>query len=161
MRLTTKARYAVMAMADISQNILSSGYPVALTTIAERQNLPLAYLEQLFLKLRKANLVKSSRGAAGGYNLVRTPQEIRILDIITAVDSSLKTTRCENDSAMGCQPGGGRCVTHDLWDELDAVVKLFLARVTLADVCNQRVMGMGRFWMMPQDAELLNVSRSQ
>lgn len=144
MRLSTKARYAVMATVDIGQQG-GGDTPVSLTSIADRQNLPLPYLEQLFAKLRKAGVVKSARGANGGYTLTHSPDETRILDVIKAVDTSLKATRCENESTIGCQDNGQRCTTHDLWDELGALVQVFLNKVTIADVCQNRVLGMGRF----------------
>lgn len=144
MRLSTKARYAVMATVDIGQQEGGST-PVSLTSIADRQNLPLPYLEQLFVKLRKAGIVKSARGANGGYTLAQSPHETRILDIIKAVDSPMKATRCETESTLGCQEHGKRCTTHDLWDELGALVQVFLNRVTIEDVCQNRVLGMGRF----------------
>jgi len=147
MRLSTKARYAVMAMVDIAK--YTQNVPTSLTAIAERQQLPLAYLEQLFVKLRKAGLVNSSRGASGGYMLARLDSDIRILDIITAVDKPLKAVRCDNQSSRGCQAHGQRCLTHDLWEELGMVVHLFLSRVTLADVCAKRVLGVGRYGANP------------
>jgi Rrf2 family iron-sulfur cluster assembly transcriptional regulator len=143
MRLSTKARYAVTAMVDVAREEASG--PVSLATIADRQELPLAYLEQLFGKLRKAGLLKSSRGSAGGYVLARPVEDVSILDIIAAVDTPLKATRCKEGSSVGCRITGERCLTHDLWDELGAVVQLFLARITLADVCEKRIAGMGRF----------------
>ena len=132
-----------MAMVDVA--LESAKGPVSLTTIANRQSLPLAYLEQLFGKLRKADLVKSSRGSAGGYSLAGSPETIRILDIIAAVDTPMKATQCQEGASVGCRVTGERCLTHDLWDELEAVIQLFLARVTLADVCEKRIAGMGRF----------------
>lgn len=143
MRLSTKARYAVTAMVDMALEEASG--PVSLATIASRQELPLAYLEQLFAKLRKAGLVSSSRGAAGGYILAHKADGIRILDIIAAVDTPLKATQCEVGSPKGCRSTGERCLTHDLWDELGALVQLFLSHVTLADVCEKRIAGIGRF----------------
>lgn len=143
MRLSTKARYAVTAMVDVALEEASG--PVSLTTIAERQELPLAYLEQLFGKLRKAGLVKSSRGSAGGYVLAHKAEGVRILDIISAVDKPLKATQCDHESSKGCRMTGEQCLTHDLWEELGAVVQLFLTRITLADVCEKRIAGIGRF----------------
>lgn len=143
MRLSTKARYAVTAMVDVALKETSG--PVSLATIADRQDLPLAYLEQLFGKLRKAGLVKSSRGSAGGYVLAHKADDLSILDIITAVDKPIKATRCEHGSPAGCRATGEPCLTHDLWDELGTVIRLFLMRVTLADVCEKRIAGMGRF----------------
>ncbi|WP_032112855.1 Rrf2 family transcriptional regulator [Candidatus Paracaedibacter symbiosus] len=143
MKVSTKARYAVMAMVDLATH--GKDHPVSLPEIALRQELPLPYLEQLFNKLKKTSLVKSSRGSAGGYLLNHPAQEIRILDVIHAVDRPVKTTRCENHSPKGCQNSGMRCLTHDLWEELGAVIHLFLAKVTLADICDRRVLGLGRF----------------
>lgn len=152
MRLSTKARYAVMAAVDIGQQERNT--PVSLTVIADRQNLPLPYLEQLFVKLRKAGIVKSARGASGGYTLVHSPDKTRILDIIKAVDTPMKATRCKAESAAGCQEHGQRCVTHDLWDELGALIQVFLNKVTIADVCNKRVLGMGRFGVFASPSEM-------
>jgi len=143
MRLSTKARYAVTAMVDVALEEVSG--PVSLATIADRQELPLAYLEQLFGKLRKAGLVKSSRGSAGGYVLAHKPGDVRILDIMTAVDNPMKATGCERGSPSGCRMTGKQCLTHDLWDELDILIEAFLTRITLADVCGKRIAGMGRF----------------
>ncbi|MFN3626344.1 MAG: Rrf2 family transcriptional regulator, partial [Parvibaculum sp.] len=112
MKLTTKGRYAVMAMADLARH--SSGSPVALAEIADRQEISLSYLEQLFAKLRRGNLVKSVRGPGGGYLLSRDADEIRISDVILAVDEPIKATRCELGSPRGCMPSAGRCITHDL-----------------------------------------------
>src|SRR5208283_2317978 len=136
MRLGTKARYAVMAMVDIAGQ--GRQEPISLTTIAERQGLPLPYLEQLFGRLRKAGLVSSVRGASGGYILGVPADDIRILDIIMAVDGPMRATRCEGEGASGCSIKGVKCLTHDLWDELGAVVQIFLRRITLADVCDKR-----------------------
>jgi len=154
MRLSTKARYAVTAMVDVA--LEESLSPVPLTMIAGRQELPLAYLEQLFVKLRKAGLVKSSRGSAGGYVLAHKAEDIRIFDIVAAVDKPLKATRCPVDSSQGCRLNGEQCLTHDLWDELGAIVYLFLNRVSLADVCYKRVVGMGRFGMYIDPLSLKN-----
>lgn len=146
MRLSTKSRYAVMAMADLAKTTHAT--PVSLAAISQRQDLPLPYLEQLFNKLKKAGLVISSRGSNGGYSLSRLPVEIAVSDIIMAVDTPLKATRCSSiNNDQGCQRTGERCLTHDLWDELGAVVHLFLNQVTLEDICQRRVLGMGRFRM--------------
>lgn len=139
MKLSTRGRYAVMAMADIAHH--STGAPVSLSDIAERQDISLAYLEQLFAKLRKGALVDSVRGPGGGYLLAREAQDIRVADIIMAVDEPLKVTRCEEFSPKGCI-GGVRCLTHDLWEELGRQIHVFLAAVSLADVVNKRVLGM-------------------
>ena len=138
-RLSTKGRYAVMAMADLSSN--SSGKPVALADIAERQEISLSYLEQLFGRLRKGGLVKSVRGPGGGYLLSRSPAEMRISDIILAVDEPIQTTRCTPGSPAGCHNNKGRCMTHDLWEELGNQIYLYLSSVTLEQVCDRRVLG--------------------
>jgi Rrf2 family iron-sulfur cluster assembly transcriptional regulator len=138
-KLSTKGRYAVMAMADLaSQNC---GKPVSLAEIAERQDISLSYLEQLFGKLRKGGLVKSVRGPGGGYLLARAAKETRVSDVILAVDEPIKATRCQPGSPFGCRIDKGRCLTHDLWEELGNQIYLFLSSVTLDDVCRRRVLG--------------------
>ena len=139
MKLSTRGRYAVMALADIAFH--STGEPVTLGDIAQRQDISLAYLEQLFAKLRKGELVESVRGPGGGYKLARAAEDIRVADIVMAVDEPLKVTRCEEFSPKGCI-GGTRCLTHDLWEELGRQIHVFLAAVSLADVVNKRVLGM-------------------
>lgn len=146
MKLSTRGRYAVMALADIAHH--SSGKPVSLGDIASRQDISLAYLEQLFAKLRKGALVESVRGPGGGYKLARQAAEIRIADIVMAVDEPLKVTRCEEYSPKGCV-GGTRCLTHDLWEELGRQIHVFLAAVSLADVINKRVLGMAASVVSP------------
>lgn len=136
MKLSTKARYAVMAMTDLVTQTGEQG-ACSLSFISERQGLPLPYLEQIFLKLRKQGLVTSIRGAAGGYILARPAENVRIYDIISAVDLPLKATRCANNSATGCQQKGARCLTHDLWEGLGFVVENYLKQITLADVCQK------------------------
>tara|TARA_R110002110_G_scaffold38799_3_gene126087 strand:- start:408 stop:878 length:471 start_codon:yes stop_codon:yes gene_type:complete len=138
MKLTTKGRYAVMAMADLAR--FGTGKPVALADIAQRQEISLSYLEQLFAKLRRGDLVKSVRGPGGGYRLARSAEEIRISDVIMAVDEPIKATRCEVGSPKGCMNGSSsRCITHDLWEELSHQIQVFLSGVSLADVINGRV----------------------
>ncbi len=133
MILGTKARYAVMAMVELT---LRGGVkPVALSEVAEAQEIPLAYLEQIFNKLKRKQLVHAVRGPGGGYLLARPPGELRISEIVAAVDESLKMTRCEKESGVGCLGGKGRCLTHDLWEGLGAQIYAYLDSVTLADVC--------------------------
>ena len=139
MKLSTKGRYAVMAMVDLASH--SNGSPVALADIAERQEISLSYLEQLFGKLRKGGLVKSVRGPGGGYLLSRIPQQTRISDIILAVDEPIQTTRCSPGSPAGCHNNRGRCLTHDLWEELGNQIYLYLSSVALSDVCERRILG--------------------
>ena len=143
MRLSTKGRYAVMAMADLAGHALDAR-PVALAEIAERQGISLSYLEQLFAKLRRGGLVKSVRGPGGGYRLSRASDEMRIADIIVAVDEPIAATRCKPGSAKGCAKGGARCLTHDLWEELGQQIHVFLSSVSLADVIEKRVLGRTR-----------------
>ena len=137
MRLSTKGRYAVMAMVDLASS--SKGGPIALADIAERQEISLSYLEQLFARLRKGGLVKSVRGPGGGYLLAHPADAVRISDIILAVDEPIRATRCE-EGAPGCL-AGQRCLTHDLWSELGEQIRLFLSHMTLADVVAGRVLG--------------------
>lgn len=142
MKLSTRGRYAVMAMADLADN--SAGKPVTLAEVAERQEISLSYLEQLFGKLRRGGLVASVRGPGGGYLLGRDPRSMRIADIIMAVDEPIKATRCTPGSPIGCHSHKGRCLTHDLWEELGNQIYLYLSSVTLADVCERRVLGTSR-----------------
>jgi Rrf2 family transcriptional regulator, iron-sulfur cluster assembly transcription factor len=135
MKLSSKGRYAVMAMADIA--VHSGGSPVSLASVAARQEISQEYLEQLFLKLRKHNLVDSTRGPGGGYRLARDAEDIRIADIVLAVDESLQVTRCTGDAVEGCV-SGRQCLTHDLWSALGRQIYAFLAAVTLGDVINRR-----------------------
>src|ERR1700722_13378630 len=139
MRLSTKGRYAVMAMVDLAQH--GSGGPVSLAEIAERQEISLSYLEQLFAKLRRGGLVKSVRGPGGGYRLTHGRDDTRIADIILAVDEPLHAIRCRPGATIGCRGDRSRCLTHDLWEELSNQIHLYLSSVTLADVCDKRVLG--------------------
>ena len=139
MKLTTKGRYAVMAMADLARH--SAGDPLTLSEIATRQDISLSYLEQLFSKLRKGGLVRSVRGPGGGYLLARSAEAIRVSDIVLAVDEPIRATRCQPGSPMSCQGVKGRCMTHDLWEELSNHILLFLSSVSLADVVDQQVLG--------------------
>ena len=148
MKLSTKGRYAVMAMVDLSTHFGDG--PVTLADIAERQEISLSYLEQLFAKLRRAGLVKSVRGPGGGYRLSFLPDSIRIADIVMAVDEPLKVTRCKEGSVKGCLHSSGRCLTHDLWDELGRQIYLYLSSVSLGDVVARRIAS-SRL-VQPQDA---------
>jgi Rrf2 family iron-sulfur cluster assembly transcriptional regulator len=147
MRLSTKGRYAVMAMADLAGHATapdSEIRPVALADIAERQDISLSYLEQLFAKLRRGGLVTSVRGPGGGYRLSRPSEQLRIADIIMAVDEPIAATRCKPGATKGCTKTGARCVTHDLWEELGQQIHVFLSSVSLADVVERRVLGRTR-----------------
>jgi Rrf2 family transcriptional regulator, iron-sulfur cluster assembly transcription factor len=138
-KLSTKGRYAVMALVDLSAH--SDGTPVTLGEIAERQEISLSYLEQLFGRLRKGGLVTSVRGPGGGYKLSRPPEEVKISDIILAVDEPISTTRCEPGTNFGCHHDKGRCLTHDLWDGLGKHIYHYLSSISVADVTEQRILG--------------------
>ena len=139
MKLSTKGRYAVMAMVDLARH--SDGSPVSLAEIAEREEISLSYLEQLFAKLRRGGLVKSVRGPGGGYLLAHDRNETRIADIILAVDEPIQAVRCSPGAAIGCRGNRSRCLTHDLWEELSNQIHLYLNSVSLGDVCEKRVLG--------------------
>ena len=139
MKLTTKGRYSVMAIIDLASQAVEG--PTALAEIADRQEISLSYLEQLFAKLRRAGLVKSVRGPGGGYLLAYPATEMRISDIILAVDEPIRATRCTPGSPQGCMALVARCETHDLWEELGHQIQVFLASVTVDDVVAKRVLG--------------------
>ena len=157
MKLSTRGRYAVMAMVDLAAE--SGGAPISLSGIAERQEISLPYLEQLFRKLRQGGLVDGVRGPGGGYVLVRPADEIRIADIIFAVDEPVHATRCAPGSGSGCKSDSSRCLTHDLWAELGNQIQLFLSAVTLADVCDRRVLGISGFAYPPRPALAASAAR--
>jgi Rrf2 family iron-sulfur cluster assembly transcriptional regulator len=140
MRLSTKGRYAVMAVVDLASR--GSDAPVTLAEISERQDISLSYLEQLFAKLRRGGLVRSVRGPGGGYRMSRPAAETRIAEIILAVDEPIPATRCRPGSGRGCMRDGARCLTHDLWDVLGQQIHFFLNSVTVADVIDRKVAGM-------------------
>lgn len=139
MKLNTKGRYAVMAMADLAKHGMAK--PVSLADIATRQEISLSYLEQLFAKLRRSGLVRSVRGPGGGYRLAKSAAETRVADIILAVDEPIKATRCDLASQTGCTGARGRCITHDLWEELSRQIHIFLSGVSMADILENRVLG--------------------
>jgi Rrf2 family iron-sulfur cluster assembly transcriptional regulator len=136
-KLSTKGRYAVMAMVDLAS--ASDGQPVALAEIAERQEISLSYLEQLFAKLRRGGLVKSVRGPGGGYLLAHAAEETRVSDIILSVDEPIRATRCTPGQPFGCRSNKSRCLTHDLWEELGNQIYLYLSSVTVADVMHRQI----------------------
>lgn len=157
MRLSTKGRYAVMAMTDLAMNAQAGdrpGRPISLSEISERQQISLSYLEQLFARLRKAGLVKSARGPGGGYALARPSDHLFVSEIVLAVDEPIKATRCEMTSnklgankrqskdearrEIGCMPGGQRCLTHNLWEDLGVAIHDYLSQVSLEDVIKKR-----------------------
>lgn len=133
-----------MAMVDLAK--YSDKKPITLSEIATRQEISLSYLEQLFAKLRRAGLVKSVRGPGGGYRLAFGTDSIRISDVIRAVDEPIKATRCNPGRREGCLSKHTRCLTHDLWDELGHQIHLFLSSITLADVCEGRVLDTNRLF---------------
>ena len=135
MKLTTKGRYAVMAMADLA--MFSDKGPTSLTDISLRQNISLAYLEQIFIKLKNKKLVKSTRGANGGYRLERPASEIKLSYIISAVDEEVKMLNCKKNSKKGCNHKSTKCITHNLWDELDQHIHGFFEKVKLQDLVKQ------------------------
>ena len=137
MKLTSKGRYAVMAMADIAKNNVKE--PISLAEISLRQGISIAYLEQLFLKLRKNNLVQSVRGPSGGYVLSKPPGEIKLLSIITAVDEKIKTVKCRKESKKGCNGKSIKCITHNLWDDLETHINKFFEDNTLNDILFREV----------------------
>lgn len=137
MRLSTKGRYAVMAMADLARN--GTDRAVSLAEIATRQEISLSYLEQLFARLRKSGLVKSVRGPGGGYRLAKGAHETVVAEIVFAVDEPIRATRCNgHTSPKGCMMAGERCITHNLWEDLGDEIHRFLAQVSLEDVVLNR-----------------------
>ena len=156
MRLSTRGRYAVMALVEMAAREGRSegcvnGRPVTLTDIAAAQQLSVAYLEQLFGRLRRAGLVASARGPGGGYRLARPANAIPIAEVVEAADEPIVATRCE-EGGPGCLGGGTRCLTHDLWAELGDQIRLFLGAMTLADVVDGRVIGRARAPAGPESA---------
>ena len=138
MKLTTKGRYAVMAMADLA--LFKDKGPISLTDNSIRQNISLAYLEQIFIKLKQENLVKSVRGAKGGYVLDAPSEEIKISNIISAVDEEIKTLNCKKESKRGCNNKSSKCITHNLWDQLDQHINSFFEKVKLQDLVKKNQM---------------------
>jgi len=137
MKLNSKARYAVMALADLAKN--NTKEPTSLTEISLRQGISIDYLEQLFLKLRKNNLVQSARGPSGGYVLSKPPGEIKLLSIIRAVDEKIKTVKCRKESKKGCNGKSIKCITHNLWDDLETHINKFFEDNTLNDILFKEV----------------------
>ena len=137
MKLSTKGRYAVMAMADLAKYNVKK--PTSLTEISLRQGISISFLEQLFLKLRKNNLVQSVRGPLGGYVLSKPPGEIKLLSIINAVDENIKTLKCKKESKKGCNGKLIKCITHNLWDDLEIHINKFFEDNTLNDVLFREV----------------------
>ena len=136
MKLTTKGRYAVMALADLARFNLTG--PVSLRDISLRQGISILYLEQIFLKLKNKNIVHSVRGVKGGYNLIKEPSKIKIAEIFNAVDERIKTLNCNKHSKKGCNGKSTKCITHNLWDELELYIKNFFENKKLSDLINQQ-----------------------
>lgn len=132
MKLTTKGRYAVMAMADLAS--YSKDKPVSLSEISKRQNISLAYLEQLFINLKEDKLVKSVRGVKGGYTLEKPASEIRLSNIFHAVNEEVKTLNCKKESKRGCNNKSVKCITHNLWDKLDTHINGFFEKIKLEEL---------------------------
>ena len=132
MKLTTKGRYAVMALADLAG--FDRQNPVPLRDISLRQNISLVYLEQIFLKLKRNNIVKSIRGSSGGYILNKEPEQITLLNIFSAVDEKIKTVQCNRDSKKGCNSKLTKCITHYLWDDLELHINDFFDQKNLGDL---------------------------
>ena len=132
MKLTSKGRYAVMAMADLAR--INGSQPTNITEISLRQGISTSFLEQIFLKLKKYNLVKSSRGPLGGYFLTKSPDQINLSEIIEAVDEKIKTMGCKKESKKGCNGKSIKCITHNLWDDLENHINKFFEQNTLNDI---------------------------
>ncbi|MDB4846101.1 Rrf2 family transcriptional regulator [Pelagibacteraceae bacterium] len=132
MKLTTKGRYAVMALADLAK--FHDGNPVSLRDISLRQGISLLYLEQIFSKLKKDNIVKSIRGVNGGYVLKSRPDEIKLATIFSAVNEEVKTVKCKKESKKGCNGKSSKCITHNLWDELEIHIQYFFNNKNLGDL---------------------------
>ncbi len=133
MKLTAKARYAVMAITDIA--VYGKGGAVSLSDISGREDISLSFLEQLFAKLRRAGLVKSVRGAAGGYILAKPASSLFIADILDAVEEDVQTKRCGN--SLGCATKGAKCLSHDLWQAMEDHIEGFLGAITIQHVLDQ------------------------
>jgi Rrf2 family iron-sulfur cluster assembly transcriptional regulator len=136
MQLSTRGRYAVMAMTDLAGR--GSDRAITLADIAEAQQISRPYLEQIFARLRRGGLVRSVRGPGGGYRLARDAEAVSVADVVMAVDEPLRATRCGGGKA-GCMHGGARCLTHDLWEETGRAIHDYLASVSLADVLAGRL----------------------
>ena len=132
MKLTTKGRYAVMALADLAS--FSDQNPVSLRDISLRQGISLDYLEQIFSKLKKDDIVKSIRGKNGGYILAKEPARIKLSNIFSAVDEKVKTLQCKKESKRGCNGRATKCITHYLWDDLEMHINDFFDKKNLGDL---------------------------
>ena len=132
MKLNTRVRYAVMALADIAK--FDKQNPISLRDISLRQSISLVYLEQIFSKLKKNNIVKSIRGTNGGYILAKDPEQIKLSNIFSAVEEKIKTKQCKKESKKGCNGKSTKCITHYLWDELEIYINDFFDKKNLGDL---------------------------
>tara|TARA_B100000674_G_C37292614_1_gene668424 strand:- start:55 stop:480 length:426 start_codon:yes stop_codon:yes gene_type:complete len=132
MKLTSKGRYAVMALVDLAR--FDNINPVSLRDISLRQGISLDYLEQIFSKLKKNQIVKSIRGTQGGYILSKNPTDIKLINIFNAVDEKVKTVQCKKESKRGCNGRSTKCLTHNLWDELENHINSFFDKKSLEDL---------------------------
>ena len=132
MKLNTRCRYAVMALADIAT--FNRQNPVSLRDVSLRQNISLVYLEQIFSKLKRNNIVKSIRGTNGGYILTRNPEQIKLSNIFSALDEKIKTVQCKRESKKGCNGKLTKCITHYLWDDLEIHINDFFDKKNLGDL---------------------------
>ena len=132
MKLSTKSRYAVQAMVDLAKN--GTDKPCNLTDISMRQNISLSYLEQIFNKLKKSNLVFSIKGPGGGYNLSKAPNKIKISEIINGVEENIRATGCSNDSSKFCTGKNEKCITHHFLEDLESLIENYLDSVALSDI---------------------------
>ena len=135
MKLTSKGRYAVMALADMAA--FDKKNPVSLRDISLRQNISLLYLEQIFFRLKRNNIVKSIRGTNGGYILAKNPDQIKLASILSAVDEKIKTVGCKKESKKGCNGKLTKCITHNLWDELELHINTFFEKKKLSDLIKE------------------------
>ncbi len=137
MKLSNKGRYAVMALADLAK--FNTNKPISLRDISLRQGISLLYLEQIFLKLKKNKIVVSARGMNGGYNLNKDASEIKISEVLNAVDEQVKTIGCTKESKKGCNGKSSKCITHNLWDELEIHINNFFKNKNLDDLVNDKM----------------------
>ena len=149
MILGTKSRYAVMAMVELAARAAKS--PVRLAELAEAQEITLPYLEQIFSKLKQAELVTSVRGPGGGYILAKPASSIYISEVVAAVEESMKMTRCDSYNQTGCMTTKARCLTHDLWEGLEKHIFSYLNSISLADVCAKENKNSGINTMLAQN----------
>ena len=136
MKLTSKGRYAVMALVDIAK--FDNINPVSLRDISLRQGISVDFLEQIFSKLKKNEIVKSIRGTQGGYILSKKPSEIKLNNIFDAIDEKVKTVQCKKESKKSCNGKSTKCVTHDLWNELETHINSFFEQKSLEDLVSKK-----------------------